>query len=127
MRKFLAGLALAMLLVGCGQQQQMAETSAPADATRGYAMGGVDQGSADEERNAVAAPEAAPAPPPVSGEAPQGPQQPLPTQGGTNSPVLYLAYAYQVSFELPANHVTDVVNAHVQACQTAGPRLCQLV
>lgn len=126
MRKLLAGLALAVLLVGCGQRTPDADTSAPAQmATGGYA---VDAERGVEAREAAAPADApAPAPPPEPGR-PQAstPQQPA-QSGGTGSPVLYLAYAYQVTFELPANHLSDVVNAHVQACQAAGPRLCQLV
>lgn len=126
MRTVLAGLALAVLLVGCGQTTRDADTAAPAQtAAGGYAVE-AERGMDAREAAPADAPAPAP-PPPASGEEQAStPQQPINT-GGTASPVLYLAYAYQVTFELPANHLSDVVNAHVQACQAAGPRLCQLV
>jgi hypothetical protein len=84
-----------------------------------------------------AAPPMAPPPPPApvdapsSGEADGRVTQPSPTpdqpRGGTNSPVLYLAYSYQVGLELPATAVADTVARHVANCQAAGPRLCQLI
>ncbi|HWA01134.1 MAG TPA: DUF4349 domain-containing protein [Caulobacterales bacterium] len=39
----------------------------------------------------------------------------------------YLAYTYGITVELPAARVASLMDAHVRACQTAGPRLCQLV
>lgn len=129
MRNALASLALAVLLIGCGKAQETA--SPPMAASGGYAVAsrGVADGRTEEAAD-TAAPADAPAPPPpapAGEQVAQAPQQTPPGNGGTNSPVLYLAYAYQVSFELPADHLSDVVNAHVQACQAAGPRLCQLV
>lgn len=125
MRNALASLALAVLLIGCGKASEA--PSAPGATSGGYAVASREaaEGRVDQMAD-TAAPAAAPAPPPQDADARTPQQQQLPS-GGTNSPVLYLAYAYQVTFELPANHVSDVVSAHVQACQAAGPRLCQLV
>jgi hypothetical protein len=132
MRNKFAALALAVLLIGCGQQT---ETTSPGS-TDGYF-------AADQEEAArggatgQAAPEAAPAPPPApasevdarqAGERqPIEPPGPGPQQGGTTSPILYLAYAYQIGLELPAANVSAVVERHATACQQAGPRVCQLI
>jgi hypothetical protein len=43
------------------------------------------------------------------------------------APTLYLAYSYQAGLEIPSGHLASVMDAHVQACQAAGPRLCQLI
>ena len=40
---------------------------------------------------------------------------------------MYLAYSYGVGIELPAENLSAMVERHVQACQGAGPRLCQLI
>jgi hypothetical protein len=52
-----------------------------------------------------------------------------PGSGGAASPapILYLAYSYQVGLELPADRLAEVMDAHMQECVAAGPRLCQLV
>lgn len=116
MRGYLAGFALAVLLLGCGQ------ASGPSPgATRGEAaMGGEGQAAAPaqprEAQDAMSSTDqptvAAPTPPA---------QQPGP------QPVMYLAYSYQMGLEIPANRLTGVMDAHVHACLTAGPRLCQLI
>lgn len=134
MRRVFAGLAVAALLVACGQADMSQTQSA------GGAMGGADGYAVMREE---AAQEAAPMPPPPpppppapadapsSGEADTRSTAPSPTpdqpRGGTTSPVLYLAYSYQVSLELPAAGLADTVARHVANCQAAGPRLCQLV
>src|SRR5262249_46573296 len=43
------------------------------------------------------------------------------------APVIYLAYSYQMGLEIPSARLTGVMDAHIRACQTAGPRLCQLI
>jgi hypothetical protein len=130
MRRFVAGLALASLLIACGQAD-MAE--APQEASTGSAAYG---GMADMDRAATEemAPNAAPAPaapPPADGrvdQQPGGPGQPPPTQGGgTASPILFLAYTYSLGLEIPSERLSGVMDAHVQACQAAGPRVCQLI
>jgi hypothetical protein len=122
---------MAALLAACGQADMNA--AAPEmSAGEGYAI------TAEEAR--MAAP---PPPPPAPTDAPMGgadadssqstatrpvePPGPNQPSGGTNSPVLYLAYAYQVGLELPATSLADVVARHVAACQAAGPRQCQLI
>lgn len=126
MRRYVAGLALASLLMACGQAE-MAE--APATGNASYAGGGVaemDRGRAMDVATEESAPAAAPAPaapPPVDGRpAQQGPSQP-----SGPSPVLYLAYSYGIGLEVPSQRLTGVMDAHIQACQAAGPRLCQLI
>jgi hypothetical protein len=129
MRRFVAGLALAGLLIACGQPQHM---EAPQEAGTGSAAYG---GMADMDRAATeeSAPNATPAPaappPPMDGrDQQQGPGQPQPPQGGgTASPILFLAYTYTRGLEIPSQRLAGVMDAHVQACQTAGPRVCQLI
>lgn len=117
MGRFLAGALLAALLAACGAPQMSAnEESAVSE---GYA--GMDDG-----RTRAEAPPAAPAPAPdapASGEA----QQTSPSQPAGPAPVLYLAYSYAMGLEIPSQRLAGVMDRHIQACQTAGPRLCQLV
>jgi hypothetical protein len=56
------------------------------------------------------------APSPTSPSQPPGP-----------APILYLAYTYAVGLELPGERLPAVMDAHVRACEAAGPRLCQLI
>jgi hypothetical protein len=126
MRRFAAGLVLASLLVACGQAQQYSESPA-SEESAGYA--GMDS----VEREAAPAPPAAPPPPPAPADADQRGQQGPTTQPGQPSqpagptPVLFLAYSYGVGLEIPSQRLSGVMDRHVQACQTAGPRLCQLI
>jgi hypothetical protein len=127
MRRFWTGLILAAALGACGQAyEQSAE--APAGGEGAY------QGMADmaQERTATEeAPAAAPAPPPMDAEAQSAnapttsPNQPNQPAGPT--PVLYLAYTYALGLEIPSQRLSAVMDRHVQACQAAGPRLCQLI
>lgn len=124
MRRFWASLVLTAALAACGQAD-MAE--APAGGETAYGgMADMAQGRAVATEEAQA-PAAAPAPPPMDSDStgtrtPGGPSQP---SGPT--PVLYLAYTYALGLEIPSERLTGVMDRHVQACQTAGPRLCQLV
>lgn len=125
MRRFLTGLVLAAALTACGQAQQVA-TEAPAGGEAAYGgMADMAQSRAAEE-----APAAAPAPPMDAEDGRSqattspGPSQPQPA-GPT--PVLYLAYSYALGLELPSQRLSAVMDRHIQACQAAGPRLCQLV
>lgn len=113
MLRFVAGAMLALALAGCGQQMAVEDSAS---------------GGASMERQApVAAP--APAPPVEAESAPAaapGQQQP---DGSTPAPApaLYLAYSYGMGLEIPSQRLSAVMDAHVQACQGAGPRLCQLI
>lgn len=123
MRRFVAGLVLAGLLMACGQAQDV--EVATEESAGGYA--GMD-GAAGE-----AAP--APPPPPASAPAPMdadagSAQQPTAPQAGRPAgptPVLYMAYSFGIGLEIPSQRLSGVMDRHVQACQTAGPRLCQLI
>jgi hypothetical protein len=130
MRRFVAGLVLASLLAACGQADQYAsDNAATEESAGGYAV--MDSA----EREAAPAPPASPPPPPAPADADQraGEQQAPTTQPGQPSqpagpsPVLYLAYTYGVGLEIPSQRLSSVMDRHVQACQTAGPRLCQLI
>ena len=124
MRRFVAGLILAAALAACGQANTASE-EAEAPGGPQAIMGGVaDQ--AQSRAVSEQAPAAAPAPPgnaPVDAEG--RPQQP--TQTGAPSPALYLAYTYAMQLEIPSQRLASVMDAHIQACNAAGPRLCQLV
>lgn len=117
MRGYLAGFALAVLLAACGQASGPA--SAPRPAQVEQAMGG-------EGRAAMA-----PAPP-AAQDAVSSADQPTATKPDTppqqpRGGVMFLAYTYQMGLEIPAEHLADVMDAHVRACLSAGPTLCQLV
>lgn len=128
MRRFWAGLVLAAALAACGQSDLSAP--APAEAPAGgeaygvmadaeRAEGRADMASTEEAQ----APSAAPAPPTDdSVTRGQGPSQPA---GPT--PVLFLAYSYAMNLEIPSQRLASVMDRHVQACQAAGPRVCQLI
>jgi Domain of unknown function (DUF4349) len=134
MRWSVAGLVLAAMLIGCGQADK-SESGSTTTASEGYAIADQDMASRGitvEEAAPAAAP--APAPPPpmdaMGGEQrAQGgvPAQPNPSQPAGPSPVLFLAYAYQTTLELPADRLAGVMDEHVRACQQAGARLCQLM
>lgn len=120
MRRFAAGMILVALLAGCGQAQMATtEESAPSE---GYA------GMADAERGRMEAPAAAPAPQaPTDAVSGGEAQQTAPSQPSGPAPVLYLAYSYAMGLEVPSERLAAVMDRHVQACQAAGPRLCQLI
>ncbi|MBC7769174.1 MAG: DUF4349 domain-containing protein [Phycisphaerales bacterium] len=122
MRRFVAGAMLALALAGCGQPTAVQEEAA----TEAY--GGMDADMAQRAVTNAAPPPAAPPPPgdPSSGEQQSQPVEPPQQGGGTASPILYLAYSYGLQLEVPSQRLAGVVDAHVQACQAAGPRLCQL-
>ena len=127
MRLGLAGLLLAGLLVGCGQANKAAPQSQTV-AGEGYAaMGGVTTPArAAHEESQADADTNAPAPPPndaVSASQPR-PSNPNAT---VPSPIRYVAYSYQSTLEVPAARLIGVMDAHVRACQAAGPSVCQII
>lgn len=115
MRRFVAGLILAGALAACGQADQ-AQTEMPAAEMSG--------GIADMERTEEAMP-ASPPPPPAPTDAARS--SPQPSQPAGPAPVLYLAYSYAMGLEIPSERLSGVMDAHIQACTAAGPRLCQLI
>lgn len=116
MLRFVAVTVLVLALAACGQADYAAAPTEESSAAYG--------GMADMDR-AQSAGETAPAapPPPGASTSPSPPQQ----GGGTNSPVLYMAYSYGLGLELPSQRLSSVMDAHLAACQGAGPRLCQLI
>lgn len=119
MRGYLAGFALAVLLLGCGQ------ASGPSTASREAQQ--VAGGEAGRAANA-----ASPTPPAAQDavsteDQSQTPKPDTPPQQAGSQPVMYLAYTYQMGLEIPAERLAGVMDAHVRACLSAGPRLCQLV
>ena len=120
MRLSIAALVLAGALTACGQAM------APSQSTQTAGFGGyavAERGMVTEE--AVSTPNAAPAAQDAlaSRDQPQRPSNAPPNAAAT----LSLAYAYQVGLEIPSARLAGVMDAHVRACQGAGPRFCQLV
>lgn len=125
MRRLMAGLALSVLLAACGQADM---TTAPAR-TEEASYADMAQGRAE---GGEAAPQAAPAPmaPPMDADEnarSQGTSASTPGQAGGPMPVLYLAYSYAMGLEVPSDRLAGVMDRHIEACQTVGPRLCQIV
>lgn len=122
MRRFWAAIVLAAALAACGQQT-MTREEAPAGAPM------VSGGMADMEnaRNQAVAEEAAAEAAPADVTAPPPPNAPGPSQPSGPAPVLYLAYSYAMGLEIPSERLASVMDRHVQACQAAGPRRCQLI
>jgi hypothetical protein len=122
MRLLVTALALAGALAACGQ------ATAPSHFEQAPADGRVAQGGMTAERG-VDAP--APAPPSANEEiatdATSGGAQHQATSISPTAQTMYLAYSYQMGLEIPSARLASVMDAHVRACQTAGPRLCQLV
>lgn len=114
MRSLIAAGALALTLTACGQasNSEMAATEeAPAIAD------GMTAAPMEAEPGARAQP--------GDQEADAGAGQ---AAGATApAPVLYLAYSYAVGFEIPSQNLIGVMDAHIEACQAAGPRRCQLI
>jgi hypothetical protein len=125
MRRFAVGLVLASLLMACGQAENIAVDTE--ESAGGYA--GMDRVQGGEAAPAPPPPPPASAPAPADADA--GPsQQPTAPQGSQPAgpmPVLYMAYSYAVGLEIPSQRLSGVMDRHVQACQTAGARLCQLI
>lgn len=128
MRRLMAGLALSVLLAACGQADM---ATAPLEMRSEEAFGDMAQGRA---AGGEAAPQAAPAPMAPSMDADENARSqstatstPTPGQAGGPMPVLYLAYSYAMGLEVPSDRLSGVMDRHIEACQTAGPRLCQLV
>jgi ABC-type multidrug transport system fused ATPase/permease subunit len=125
MRLLITALVLAGALTACGQATTTiapSEQQMPAD-------GRVAQGGMTAERGVDA-----PAPAPVSADAEVAtdatrggapPQQP--NMISPSAQTMFLAYSYQMGLEIPSARLASVMDAHVRACQTAGPRICQLV
>lgn len=124
MRRFAAGLILASLLAACGQAEQAPGSVAREESAGGYAQRAVG----GEAAPAPSAPPPAPVDAPYADGAQQPAQQPnQPSQPAGPTPALYLAYTYGVGLEIPSQRLSAVMDRHVQACQAAGPRLCQLI
>ncbi|MBL8538550.1 MAG: DUF4349 domain-containing protein [Hyphomonadaceae bacterium] len=120
MRRFVLAAVVLFTLGACGQQPETVAGSAPDQpATAQMAPAPMERATADEE---VPASETRA----ESGEA-AAPAQDVTGGASQPTPILYLAYAYAMGFEIPSQNLAGVMDAHVQACQTAGPRLCQLV
>lgn len=126
MRRFVAGAMLALILAGCGQQTVSEEAATESYSTAAPApMADMDQAQG-RAASGGEAPPASPPPPPAPTD-PSQPPQPPQQGGGTASPILYLAHSYGLQLEVPSQRLGEVVDSHVQACQAAGPRLCQLI
>jgi hypothetical protein len=126
MRRFAMGLVLAGLLVACGQAQN-ADMATTEESAGGYARLEGEAAPPAPPPPPVSAPAPAEAPMDADGRAAQQPQTNQPNVPPGASPVLYLAYTYGVGLEIPSERLSGVMDQHVQACQAAGPRVCQLI
>lgn len=124
MRRFMAGLVLVGALAACSPAD-MQTAEAPAGGEGAYSMADMAQGRAAATEES--APAAAPAAPPVDADTNTATTSPGPSQPAGPTPVLYLAYSYALGLEIPSQRLSGVMDRHVQACQAAGPRLCQLI
>ena len=123
MRRFVAAMMLAGLRAGCGPVAfDRSETAASGE---GYAVATEEAAREADMAQGAAPPAAPPAPTDPAAGANDGRTQP--NQPGGPSPVLYLAYSYAMGLEVPSQRLAGVMDAHVQACQAAGPRQCQLI
>jgi hypothetical protein len=111
MRAVLVVGAVALLLTGCGAEKAGAPTGG--HSTRAVAMESAPM-AAD-----AAAPEAEPAHGGGEGGAPGQTQTP------PGAPML--AYVYGATLEIPSGKVEAVMQAHIGACERAGPKLCQVL
>jgi Domain of unknown function (DUF4349) len=112
MRRLMTGFAL-LALAACSQREQ---TSAPTG----------DSGRAKLEQMNV---EAVAAEPESAPEKPMGPPPPpgQPNLPPTTQQAAMIAYSYAMGLELPSKKVIPVRDAHLRACQAAGPAKCQLL
>lgn len=120
MRKWILAILLAGALAACGQQnsaQTDMEMAAPAEAPASEAVVQAERAISEEASGGEA----------LDARTPQTTQGSQAGQPGSPAPVLYLAYAYSVGFEIPSQNLAGVMDAHIQACQAAGPRQCQLI
>lgn len=124
MRRFVAGLILAGALAACSQDMQ-SPSGGETPATEAH--GGVADMEIAQGRAAMEEAAPAPAAPPAPMDAPAASQPTQPSQASGPAPVLYLAYSYAMGLEIPSERLSSVMDAHIQACTTAGPRLCQLI
>lgn len=120
MRRFWAALVVSAALAACGQADLNQDPATSEQAAGGMADMERAQGAVSPEE----APAAAPAQPPQ--DAPTT-SSPGPSQPASPGPVLYLAYTYALGLEVPSQRLAGVMDRHIQACQAAGPRLCQLI
>lgn len=122
-RPFAPVLALTLLASGC---QQASKVALPEPA------------AARTEAVATAPPPARTMPADMAQAAMVGgvarsprPAQPAEVSRGTSiqpvDPVSFLAYAYTMALELPGERLPAVMDAHVAACRSAGPLVCQVV
>lgn len=122
MRQVWVGFVLAVALAACGAEQSAPVAETPAGGEAAYG------GMADMERmQSEEAPAAAPAPPPPADAVTSNTAAQASSEPAGPAPVLFLAYSYAMNLEIPSQRLAGVMDRHVQACQAAGPRVCQLI
>ena len=122
MRLLVVALALAGALAACGQ------ATAPSHLEQAPADGRVAQGGMTAERSVDAPAPAQPsADEEITTDANAGGEQHQSISITPTTQTMFLAYSYQMGLEIPSARLANVMDAHVRACQTVGPRLCQLV
>lgn len=117
MRGLIAALALGLVAGACGQASTEVSSEPAAMVAAPPPMAEMARGGEEAQDAAT-----------VEGRGQEQAQPGRPSsQPAGPAPVLYLAYAYAVGFELPGGRLAGVMDAHIQACNAAGPRLCQIV
>jgi Domain of unknown function (DUF4349) len=131
MRRFWTALAMAAALAACGQQSVTSEEApaggAPAEADGVIGNFSMERGRAGDAREEAQAEAPAEAPAPPQDASGANTASPGPSQPAGPAPVLFLAYSYSRGLEIPSQRLAGVMDLHVQACQSAGPRVCQLI
>jgi hypothetical protein len=114
----LAGL---LALAGCGQEGGQQEAISDASTT--------EMALAPPPAEGRAAPPPPPAvaetSPGARGSAPSSAGQPAPNTPPLGAPML--AYAYTYGVEAPTGRIVGLLQRHEQACQAAGPSVCQVI
>ena len=123
MRRFWAAIILSAALSACSQQTMTGEEAL---ARASMDTGGMAPMVTDRSPLAVDLIAEAQAVPADVTASPL-PNAPDPNQPSGPAPVLYLAYSYAMELEIPSERLASVMDRHVQACQAAGPRRCQLI
>lgn len=109
MKYALIGLSAVLLLSGCGANRT--DTYSAIDGEMGYAGGAPAVMSESPYEAKRATPVPPPPPPPPNSPAPEVTEQ-------------YIAYSYAMGIRLPVAQVDPLMQAHIDACNTAGPARC---
>jgi Domain of unknown function (DUF4349) len=111
-------LILTLVLTACSRNEQPASTS------DGMARGRIQESNVSEAATDAAGAATDAVAPMLMKSRPEPGQPNLPPM---TLQAAMIAYSYAMGLELPAKHVIPVRDAHLKACQVAGPTRCQLL